>query len=154
MSDPSSDQLAAGNTLLTITTPGVPPYSARGLSQSLEPIDETSQLRRTINGDLKDLSVTQFRKYKSTISGDDQDPPAMAGMWPGRLLAVECISELCYMTANGSGLEERTVVDGSRRVDGDFTFYRPALNMRLVNYKVDTDEWGRAVSWSMDLEEA
>lgn len=153
MPNVSSDQLAEGNTLLTMSGPGVPPYSARGLTQSLDPIDFASQTRRTINGNLKDLSVSQFRKYKSKISGKDQLPPACAGVWPGQLVSVECISELCYATGGTFSTPERTAVAGSTRVEGDFTFYRPVLEMRVIQFSIETDEWGAQVGWSMDLEE-
>ena len=52
----------AGESMLTLSGVGVPPYSARGLTQSLEPIDGAAQLRRTVNGALADLSYEPFRK--------------------------------------------------------------------------------------------
>lgn len=144
--------VAEGSTILTMEGLGVPPYSARGLSQSLAPIDMASQTRRTINGSLKDLSVSQFHKYKSTITGDDQDPPAVSGRWPGQIVQVECIAELCYRTADGPA-PERVAVSGSERIDGDFTFFRPVLTMRVLSFQWEKDEWGATVSWSMELEE-
>jgi hypothetical protein len=74
-------------TELRLVGMGVPPYSARGLSQSLEPIDAAMHLERTINGELLDLSYEPMQKYKSTISGSDQLPPAVDGVWPGKLVA-------------------------------------------------------------------
>ena len=142
----------ADETLLTLSGMGVPPYSARGLTQSLEPIDGAAQLRRTVNGALADLSYEPFRKYKSTISGQDQEPPAIDGVWPGQLVDVGCIAELCFLTAGGS--PARTAVAGSERVEGDFSFYRPVLSMRVVGFSVSRDEYGAAVSWQMQLEEA
>jgi len=38
----------------------VPPYSARGLTQTLTPIAAAANMRRTINGELLDLSAGQF----------------------------------------------------------------------------------------------
>jgi hypothetical protein len=148
----SSDMVAEGSTILTMEGLGVPPYSARGLSQTLEPIDISKQTRRTINGSLKDLSVSQFHKYKSTITGKDVDPPAVSGRWPGQIVQVECIAELCYRTADGPA-PERAAVAGSTRVEGDFTFYRPVLSMRVLSFQWNTDEWTAEVSWSMELEE-
>lgn len=153
--NPSSDQAAAGSTLLSFSGIGVPPFSARGLTQTLAPIDIASQTRRTINGSLKDLSVSQFHKYKSTIatgSFTDQQPPAVSGVWPGKIIVVNCIAELCYETLGGS-VPERDAVAGSSREDGDFTFYRPILTMRVLNFSTSTDEWTGEVSWTMDLEE-
>lgn len=135
---------------LTITTMGVVPYSARGLKQSLTPIDQASQLKRTINGDLKDLGFDGFQKYASTISGEDQEPPAIDGIWPGLQVTVNCLYELSYLTG---GSPNRTVVGGSSRTSGAFTFYRPQLTMRIMKFSCERDEYGAAVSWSMDLEE-
>lgn len=139
-------------TVLTLGGIGVPPYSARGLTQSLEPIDSAAQLRRTVNGALADLSYEPFRKYKSTISGQDQEPPAVDGIWPGLLVDVGCVAELSYPTANGG--PARTAVADSERVEGAFTFYRPVLSVRIVGFSVSRDEYGAAVSWQLQLEEA
>lgn len=143
----------AGNsfTVLRMVGIGVPPYSARGLKQTLAHIDQASQLRRDVNGNLADISFSGFRKYKSTISGQDQFPPNFDGMWPGRVVTVDCISELSYTTELGN--PARTVVPGSDIVDGLHTRYRPRLNMRVLAYSTDQDEYGADVSWTMDLEE-
>ncbi len=137
--------------VLTLSGIGVPPYSARGASQTLEPIASSQQMRRTINGELIDISRAEFRKYRSTISCADQQPPAVDGVWPGQVLTVGCISELSYRTAGST--PSRNMVAGSSRTEGDYTFYRPSLTMRVVAFSQDTDEYGAAVSWSLQLEE-
>jgi len=137
--------------VLTLSGIGVPPYSTRGASQTLEPIEAARQLRRTINGALIDVSRPEFRKYRSTISCADQQPPAIDGVWPGQILSVGCISELSYRTSGGA--PARSVVPGSSRTEGDYTLYRPSLTMRVVSFSQDTDEYGATVSWSLELEE-
>lgn len=137
--------------VLTLSGIGVPLYSARGANQSLEPINSAQQLRRTINGELIDISRAEFRKYRSTISCVDQQPPAVDGVWPGQVLTVGCISELSFRTAGGT--PSRNMVAGSSRAEGDYTFYRPILTMRVVSFSQDTDEYGAEVSWSLQLEE-
>ena len=137
--------------VLTLSGIGVPPYSVRGATQTLQPIDAAQQLRRTINGALIDLSRAEFRKYRSTISCTDQQPPAVDGVWPGQIVTVGCISELSYRTVGGS--PSRPLVSGSSRAEGDYTFYRPQLVMRVVSFSQDTDEYGASVSWSLELEE-
>jgi hypothetical protein len=139
------------DTLLTLSGLGVPAYSARGLTQTLEPIEASAQLRRTVNGALVDLSYEPFRKYKSAISCQDQEPPAVDGVWPGQVITVECVAELCFATTTGS--PTRPAVTGSQRMDGDFTFYRPVLTMRITGFSVSRDEYGAAVSWQLQLEE-
>jgi hypothetical protein len=141
----------ADTTLLVLAEIDIPPYSARGISQELRPVSGAGNLRRTVNGALVDLSASQFRKYQSAISCSDQVSPSLNGVWPGMTLTVDCVSELCYKTAGGS--PSRTVVSGSSRVEGDFTFFRPRLVMKVVDYRVSTDEWGAEVGWTMDLME-
>lgn len=136
-------------TLLVFDGLGLPIYSARGLQQTLNPIDESKSLKRTINGALIDLSVAAFRKYTSTITGNDQSPPSFDDVWPGRTVTVDCIAELGYKTAGGA--PARTVV--SSRTEGDYTFYRPRLVMKITDYQASFDEWGAVVSWSLTLEE-
>jgi hypothetical protein len=138
------------DTLLVLSGIGVPDYSARGLTQTLEPIEAAAQLRRSINGDLLDLSYGPFRKYKSTISCQDQEPPAVDGVWPGRVITVDCVAEFSY-PAGGS--PARPVVSGSARTEGAFVFYRPQLRMLVTGFSMSRDEYGAAVSWQLQLEE-
>lgn len=127
---------------------GISPYSARGLKQSFAPIQQAAQLRRTISGVLIDLSQPEFRLFKSTISGGDQRPPAFAGMWPGMPVSVENIAELGAV----DGAPDRAVA-GTWSEDG-VTYVRYALDMLIMGWNVEQDEYGASVSWSLDLEEA
>jgi hypothetical protein len=139
------------DTLLEISGPGIADYSARGASQTLDPIDASSVMARTVNGALIDLSPSQMRKYKSSIRCHDVETPALDGVWPGMLLTVNCIAELGYKTAGGT--PGRPVVAGSSRTSGAWTWYRPQLSMRVINYSVSRDEYGAMTDWSLDLEE-
>lgn len=139
-------------TLLVITGPGIPPYSARGLSQTLDPISASIHLERAVNGELIDLSAPQMRKYGSKISCTDHNTPAIGGLWPGMVVTVDCVAELSFPTAS-PGLQERTAVPGSVRTEGDFTFYRPRLTMVVTAYNANTQEYQHDVNWSLSLEE-
>lgn len=139
------------NTLLVLTGMGVTPYSARGLSQTLEPIAAAAAARRTLNGTLRDVSQPQFQKYKSSVSCTDQDVPALEGVWPGLVLTVECVAELSYLTHSAG--PSRPVVSGSEREADGFTFYRPQLSMMVTDYSETVDEWGATTQWKLDLEE-
>ncbi len=139
------------DTVLVITGAGLTPYSARGITQTLTPINEAGALRRTVNGTLINLAPAQFRKYASTISCTTMDAPALDGVFPGDVLTIDCLPELPYLTSGGS--PSRTVVSGSSRTEGDYTFYRPQLTMTVKNFSISTDEWGAAVGWQLDLEE-
>ena len=92
----------------------------------------------------------QFRKYKSSISCRDQEPPAIDGVWPGHVVTVECVAELSYPTG---GSPARPVVSGSTRTQGGFVFYRPQLQMRVTGFSANRDEYGADGQWQMDLEE-
>ncbi len=139
-----------GNTWLVLSSMGVPLYSARGLSQTLEPIDGSKSMRRSINGILTDVSHDQFRKYKSKISCTDQRSPAFDGIWPGMTVIVDCIAYLSYPT---TGSPQRTVVAGSSFTEGNFIFYRPQLTMMVTANSAQTDEWDASVPWELELEE-
>lgn len=139
-------------TLLVLTGIGVSPYAARGLQQTLTPIAQATAQRRTVNGNLKDLAFLGFQKYHSTITGGDQLPPVCDGIWPGRLVTVDCIAELGFITASGV-TPLRPVVPGSLRTEDVMSFYRPRLSMMVVSLTMQTDEYPAQVGWTLDLEE-
>ncbi len=140
-------------TLLALSGVGVPTYSARGVTQTLEPIAAAGQQRRTINGTLVNMGDELFWKYRSTISCTDQRPPACDGVWQGQVVTVDCVSELAYNSSVSGATPQRSAVSGSTYVEGDFTFYRPQLTMQVTGFSISTDEWARIISWTMELEE-
>ena len=139
------------DTVLAISGIDLTPYSVRGIVQTMEPIGAAARMRRTINGELDDVSDPAFRKYRSTVTFRDQQVPAFTGIWPGKLVIVDCIPEFAHLTA--AGTPERTVVPGSSRVEGDFTFYRVRLEMRVASWKYDRNEWGALTGAELVLEE-
>lgn len=135
------------------TAPGVNPFSARGLQGTLSPIAMArgdDKLARTVNGTLVSLAAIQMRKYRVEISGNDQAPPALDGLWVGMLVSVDCMVELAHRTGT---VASRPGVPGSARVEGDYTYYQPRLSMLVVEYEVQRSEWAAEVSWSLALEE-
>lgn len=138
-------------TLLVLSDMGFPIYSAGGIRQTLTPIGGAGNILRDINGELVDLSDTAFQKFASRIECTDQNSPGIDGIWPGKILTVDCVVELAYSTNTGS--PARPPVEGSTWTSGDFTVYRPRLLMMVKNYELSLDEWPSDVSWSMDLEE-
>lgn len=143
--------MAVALTLLKITGLEVAPYATRGATQTLRPIAQAAAMLRTVNGELDDLSLAQFRKFASTISCEDVKAPAFNGLWQGQEITVECISELSYKTVGGT--PDRPVVTGSSYTLGDLTYYRPVIIFRVIDFNADTDEWGGKVNWTMQLEE-
>lgn len=139
-------------TLLVITGMGVPPYSARGLTQTFQPIENSGHLERSVNGPFIDFSNPAFKKYASKITCTDQDAPALSGIWIGALVTVQCVFEFSFLTANPSA-QERPAVPGSTRTEGDFTFYRPQLEMVVMNFNASGEEYEALIRWELDLEE-
>ncbi|RPH72716.1 MAG: hypothetical protein EHM78_02095 [Myxococcaceae bacterium] len=137
------------STLLEISGAGLPPYSARGLTQTLAPIQQAAQMRRSINGKLIDVSLPQFKLFASSVSGADQRPPF--AYFPGTLVTVRCLSFLSYKTSGGA--QERDAVPGSHVVEGAWTYYRPVLVMRVMSFSISEEEWAAGVNWSVALEE-
>lgn len=141
----------AADTLLVISGHGIPDYSARGLTQTLDPVSASAVVARTVNGGLIDLSPPQMRKYRSEITCSDMRTPALDGIWPGMALSVDCVAELGYLTSGNS--PQREVVPGSSWVAGAWTYYRPRLQMLVINYSTSRDEYGAICEWSLELEE-
>lgn len=124
------------------------PYSARGLTQTLEPISQGNQVFYDINGNVMDWSLPQFQKYSSRITCRDSDAPAFDGAWFGKIVQVDCAIELRYRTG---AIQQRTEVPGSIRTEGAFTYYRPRLIMRVNEIRNSFEEWGAMYSWSIGL---
>lgn len=150
--------LADTGTLLEIIpiapnlTPALTPYSARGLTESFGRLPGNQ--RRTINGELIDLTPEQFRKYTLSVSCTDQETPALDDAYIGQTVTVRCASEFSYPVG---GSAQRTVVSGSSRTPGgtggDFTFYRPELTMMVLDIKTSFAEWPADKTFQIDLEE-
>jgi hypothetical protein len=140
-------------TLLVMNTIGVPLYSARGLTQTLTPVSEAKpQPRRTINGELRWLGLTQMRKYESTISCTDQQAPALDGIWPGQAVLINCVCELSTRVGDGF---DRTVVPGTtpRTTEDGFVYYYPQIAFMVVDHNTSMDEYAHQYQWQLSLRE-
>jgi hypothetical protein len=118
------------STLLAIAGITIPDYAIRGLVLELQPIANTSGLRRTVNGALGDFTAPQFRKYSAKLSCDDQDVPDLTDIWQGQIVIVTCIP--------GVGPANNT--------DGTLT-----LSMMVDTWDTSRDEWNALTSWSINL---
>lgn len=154
MTVPTENVLPANSdTLLVISSFGNMLYQARGLTQTLPVISAATQLERTINGTLIDLSAAQFRKYTSKIDVPSEvNAPPLDGIFPGMEVTVQCVVSLSYVTGR-LGSPNRPVVSGSMWSEGAYTFYRPELTMRVRSIETHFDEWKNVVGWSLELEE-
>ena len=143
---------ANSDTLLVISGLGNFQYQARGLTQTLSLISQASDLERTVNGALIDVSNPVFRKFASKITCTDVDAPPLDALWPGTQVTVQCAVTLCYKTGN-PGSPSRPEVSGSSYVQGSFTFYRPVLEMLVKSFSENFEEWKGDNGWTLDLEE-
>ena len=141
-------------TLLVMNSIGVPLYSARGLTQTLTPVAEAKPVpRRTINGELRWLGLSQMQKYESTITCTDQQAPAFDGVWPGMSVLVNCVQELAYRTGESAG---RTIVPGTSprtSEDGLFVYYYPQIAFMVTDYNQSMEEYEHAYQWQLSLRE-
>ena len=170
--------MATNETILTLGNLVIPVGAGRGITQSLQPIDNGS-LRRTVNGNLVDLTREENRKFESQIRCTDMATPAMAELWKGTEILVGCISILNQNVnpiANAVTLIRDPVagsifgfeVDGTKHepvsvLGRDITFdvgidvanveFRPELNMRVVANSTSTDEYEAEEGWQIDLQE-
>ncbi len=113
------------STLLSITGITIPDYAIRGLTLDLQLVVADGGLRRTINGELIDLTAVQFRKYSATISCEDQDVPALTGIWQGQIVSITFIP--------GTGIGTAT------------------LSMMVTNWTTSRAEWDSLTNWTIDL---
>jgi hypothetical protein len=143
---------SGADTLLVISGLGNFQYQARGLTQKLQLIPQATDLERSINGKLVDVSNPVFRKFMSTITCTDVDAPPLDGLWPGMTVTVQCAAGLSYLTGN-PGSPSRPEVSGSSYVQGSFTFYRPVLEMLVKSFSENWDEWKGDMGWALELEE-
>lgn len=144
---------SSSDTLLSISSFGHMIFQARGLSQTLEPIGEATQLERTVNGTLIDLSAPQFRKYESKITVPSEVyPTPIDGIFPGQQVDVQCAVSMAFITG-ALGFPKRPEVSGSSWSENGYTFYRPLLTMIIRKVETHFDEWKNIVGWSIELEE-
>lgn len=130
----------------------MPFYSARGLKQTLDPIDASNNQRRTVNFQKVNLALDRSKKYASVISATDVRPPLREDVWPGKIVTVGCAYLLFYATIGGS--PARTPVDGSQFVEGGFTFYRPLIDFMIGKRGGSgLEEWEAGLGWSIPMEE-
>ncbi len=160
---------------LIFSVGGLPPLSARGCIQELTPL-ALGQLRRTVNGKLVYIGADHQQKYYSVITCQDKTPFAHEGLWRGSLIKVGCIQRLWQKVKGetvtlerdpivGSivaidqaqkpidilAIEERTLTLSS--VENVYISYRPWLEMRVVTFLINTDEWGVKAGWKLETEE-
>lgn len=147
----------AGTLLVIYERGGLPIYSARGLEFSPKPIDQNIAPRRTVNAKLVDMANPKMKKYAISISGNDLWAPPIDEFWRGQELTIESPLEFAFYSETGAtgatSTGSRTGVTGSYRTVGKHTFYRPILNVRVMDWEARFNEWDGSTTWTLDVEE-
>lgn len=161
-------------TYLTLSIGGLPPYSSRGCRQTLAPI-KSAEVHRTVNGELVTTVSELHHKYKTIIKGQDKLPVALDNLWKGQDIIVGCMQFLWQKTEDLIVELKRAPVAGSviainehrrpvtivgireKKITLEqpaYVGYRPILNMKIIDFGYETEEWGEGIiSWYLKLEE-
>lgn len=159
-----------------------PPGSARGIQTSFDQVYH-GEMRRTVNGDLVDLTRPQLRKFRVSLSASGQALPDLRGLWRGQLVTVAPpVVWTAYAPAGSATLElERPAratgwrllnaatgepVTGATLSLDEKTLllpnaapavqleYQPVLSCRVSAVSASGDEWDASATWSIEMEEA
>jgi hypothetical protein len=119
------------STVLAVTGITIPDYAVRGLKMDLQLIAANDGLRRSINGNLLDLTAPQFRKYSAVLSCEDQDVPELTDIWQGKIVTVTCIP--------GLGPVNNPTADTL------------TLSMMVDTWSTSRAEWDALTNWTINL---
>jgi hypothetical protein len=119
-------------TLLAIDGIDFSQYAVRGITMTLTPIDQAKGLARDCRGALADISVAQFRQYKTTITCTDHEAPQLTGVWPGMDITITCIPGL-----------------GAANSAGDVMI----ILAKVTSWNTSRDEWAAEVAWQLEAEQ-
>ena len=119
-------------TLLAIDDIDFSQYAVRGITMTLEPIDQAANVARDCRGALADISVAQFRQYKVTISCTDHEVPELTDVWPGQDITITCIPGL-----------------GAANTSGDVL----TILAKVTAWNTSRDEWAAEVAWQLEVEQ-
>lgn len=119
-------------TLLRIDSIDFVDWAVRGITMTIEPIDQDAQFARDCRGELVHLSPPQFRKHKFSIQCTDQAAPDFTDVWGGHVVNIDCIPNMGEVNSTDGVLSFRAMVM-KRRVSGE--------------------EYAASVAWQLDGEE-
>ena len=115
-------------TLLAIDAIDFSDYAVRGITMTLEPIDQAKALARDCRGVLTDISLAQFRMYKVSITCTDHEAPTLTNIWPGQNITISCIP--------GIGVGSPLVILA-----------------KVTHWDTSRDEWASEVAWKLEAEQ-
>lgn len=115
-------------TLLAIDAIDFSQYAVRGITMTLDPIDQAKNVARDCRGVLADISLAQFRQYKVSITCTDHEAPDLTGIWPGQDITITCIP--------GIGVGTPLVILA-----------------KVTSWNTSRDEWAAEVAWTLEAEQ-
>jgi hypothetical protein len=119
-------------TLLAIDGIDFSQYAVRGITMTLEPIDQAKNVARDCRGALADISLAQFRQFKVSISCTDHEAPELTDVWPGMDITIDCIPGL-----------------GAANSAGDVL----TILAKVTAWNTSRDEWAAEVAWQLEAEQ-
>lgn len=148
------------STLLVINGLPFSNFATRGVKETVEPLEDSSQFRRTVNKILRYTGVGEpARKFKFSYSGEDLKGLPVNALYIGKPVIFHGITEFGEygnLPSNPDLWTDniRPMVPGSLRqgIDG-FIYYRPIISGLITSFSTNEDEWGAVTSWSLEIEE-
>jgi hypothetical protein len=119
-------------TLLAIDAIDFTQYAVRGITMTLEPIDQAKSLARDCRGALADISLAQFRQYKVSITCTDHEVPELTDIWPGQDITIICIPGM-----------------GASNSAGDVLI----ILCKVTTWNTSRDEWAAEIAWQLEAEQ-
>ena len=119
-------------TLLAIDNIDFSDYAVRGITMTLEPIDQAKNVARDCRGDLADVSLAQFRQHKVSITCTDHEAPELTDIWPGQDITITCIPGLGASNATPDVLE---------------------ILAKVTKWNTSRNEWAAEVAWQLEAEQ-
>ena len=121
-------------TLLSIDGIDFSQYAVRGITMTLEPIDQAKNVARDCRGELADISVAQFRQYKVSVTCTDHEAPTLTDVWPGQDVTIACIPGL-GVSNTGTEVDVLTIL------------------AKVTTWNTSRDEWAAEVAWQLEAEQ-
>jgi hypothetical protein len=124
---------------------GFPDYAARGVEVEVTPVQQSKQLRRNVNGALRDVSDPVFQKYQVRITGKDQQFPDLGGVWPGMQVTVTTPVVWHWSATGATGATAPTGYG--------YTGVAVQITGLITDFTATRDEWAADAGWNITIEE-
>jgi len=124
--------MAPPYTLLAIDGISFSQFAVRGITMTLEPIEQAAALARDCRGALADISLAQFRQHKVSITCTDHEAPVFTDIWPGKDITITCIPGLGVSNSANDVL---------------------IILAKVTAWNTSREEWEAEVAWQLEAEQ-